>query len=311
MIVNRFNRILVRLPFFILFFFLLIASYASAEGRNVKVGVYQNAPKVHISESGQPAGIFIDIIEYIAQREGWNLYYVPGTWGEGLDRLLKGEIDLMPDVAHTADREKIYSFHQEPVLSSWFQIYARKGSGIRSILDLNGKRVIVLERTVQQEAFSRLAQSFGLSIDLASAPDYEQIFAEVAKGKADAAITNRFYGLMHAERLGLEDTAVIFNPSNLYFAAYKSGPGQVLDTIDAYLLKLKKDPQSIYYQSLKRWTSEEVHFKLPAWVQLTGLIAGIVLFMSLMGAVILKRQVNSRTRALTKRNKQMAIIDRT
>ena len=64
---------------------------------------------------------------------------MPGTWAEGLDRLAKGEIDLMPDVAYTAEREKIYSFHKVPVLSSWSQVYARKGSGIRSILDLDGK----------------------------------------------------------------------------------------------------------------------------------------------------------------------------
>ena len=194
---------------------------ARADDRIVTVGVYENAPKIFISESGKPSGIFIDIIEHIAKSEGWNLHYVPGTWGEGLDRLEKGEIDLMPDVAYTADREKIFSFHKVPVLSSWFQVYARKGSGIQSILDLNGKRIAVLERSVQQEAFVRLAEGFGLNTTLISVPDYKTIFEMVAKGEADAAITNRFYGLMHAKKFGLEDTAVIFNPTTLFFAAPK------------------------------------------------------------------------------------------
>jgi len=236
---------------------------------------------------------------------------VPGTWGEGLDRLEKREIDLMPDVAYTADREKIFAFHKVPVLSSWFQVYARKGSKIKSILDLAGRRIAVLERSVQQEAFSRLAAGFGLNITLISLPDYQTIFESVARGEVAAAITNRFYGLMHARKLGLEDTAVIFNPSNLFFSAPKGTNKELLNAIDAHLINLKKDPQSIYYQSLKRWTSEEVRFKLPAWVKVVGLVVGVVLLLSLTASIVLKRQVDAHTRALSRRNEQMVIMDRT
>jgi ABC-type amino acid transport substrate-binding protein len=97
--------------------------FARADNRVVRVGVYENAPKVFTSEKGQPSGIFIDVIEEIAKREGWNLEYISGTWVEGLDRVARGEIDLMPDVAYSAEREKIYSFHKVPVLSSWYLIY--------------------------------------------------------------------------------------------------------------------------------------------------------------------------------------------
>ena len=97
-------------------------------------GVYENNPKIFTSESGKPSGIYIDIIEYIAKKEGWDLRYISGTWAEGLSRLEKMEIDLMPDVAYTTDREKIFSFHNVPVLSLWSQVYTRKGSGIRSIM---------------------------------------------------------------------------------------------------------------------------------------------------------------------------------
>lgn len=284
---------------------------ASSDNRIVKIGIYENAPKIFISESGQPSGIFIDIIESIAKSEGWRLQYVPGTWGEGLDRLEKREIDLMPDVAYTADREKIFAFHKVPVLSSWFQVYARKGSKIKSILDLAGRRIAVLERSVQQEAFSRLAAGFGLNITLISLPDYQTIFESVARGEVAAAITNRFYGLMHARKLGLEDTAVIFNPSSLFFSAPKGTNKELLNAIDAHLVNLKKDPQSIYYQSLKRWTSEEVRFKLPAWVKVVGLVVGVVLLLSLTASIVLKRQVDAHTRALSRRNEQMVIMDRT
>lgn len=278
---------------------------ARADVRTVTVGVYENAPKVFTSESGKPSGLFIDIIEHIAKIEGWNLRYVSGTWAEGLERLAKGEIDLMPDVAYTTDREKIYSFHEVPVLSSWSQVYAPKDSNIQSILDLNGKRIAVLEYSIQQKTFERLTNSFGSSVTLISVPDYKTMFEMVARGGADAAITNRFYGLQHARKSGLEDTAVMFDPAELFFAAPRNDPKQLFGTIDRHLGELKQNSQSAYYASLKRWTSEEVQFKFPAWLQILGPVVGIVLLMSLVGSFVLKHQVDARTRELKQINQEM------
>lgn len=311
-----------------LIFLSLFSFPAGADDRIVTVGVYENPPKIFTSSSGRPAGIFIDIIEYIAKAEGWTLHYVSGTWEEGLDRLANGDIDLMPDVAYSSDREKTYAFHHVPVLSSWFQVYAPKGSKINSLLDLNGKRLLVLARSVQQEAFIRLGKGFGLNCTLIPVPDYQGMFEMVARGEADAAITNRFYGVMHAKQFGLTDTAVVFEPSDLYFAAAKPSPSRpisrfisksgtdpaaLLAVIDRHLKELKTDPQSLFYESLKRWTAEEVRFQLPDWIKFTALAAAIALLVSLGGSFVLKHQVDARTRELKEINREMEqrIIDRT
>lgn len=278
---------------------------ARAEVQTVTVGVYENSPKVFTSDSGKPAGIFIDLIEHIANAEGWNLRYVPGTWGEGLDRLQKGEIDLMPDVAYSADRAKIYSFHKTPALSSWYQVYAPRGSNIRSLLDLNNKRILVLERSVQQAAFVKLSKGFGFTSTIIPVPDYKTMFKTVAKGDADAAITNRFYGMTHAKQYGLEDTSIVLEPSDLYFAASKNADRRLLDAIDRHLMGMKQDHESVYYASLKKWTAEKVSFKLPAWLKITGIIAGMALLISLVGSFVLKHQVTLRTRELKQINQEM------
>jgi ABC-type amino acid transport substrate-binding protein len=191
--------------FILLLWMTLFPSFfcAAATARTVKIGIYENAPKVFTDASGRPAGMFVDIIEYVAGKEGWEIDYVTGTWTEGLDRLLAGEIDLMPDVAPSPDREKLYSFHQVPVLSSWFQVYAPKGSNIKSILDLNEKKVAVLDRSIQKEAFEKLNQGFGLNTAIISVPDYTTLFEITRDKEVDAAITNRFFGLRHARDFGL------------------------------------------------------------------------------------------------------------
>lgn len=281
----------------------------AAEDLIVRVGVYENSPKVFTDPSGKPAGIFIDIIEYIARAEGWELQYVRGTWGEGLDRLESGEIDLMPDVAYTAARDDVFDFHKEFVLSSWFRIYARKGSGIRSILDLSGKRITVLEQSVQEEAFKELVDSFGLKVTLISLENYAEVFALVEEGNAEAAITNRFYGVMHAEEYNLEDTSVVFYPSMLFFAASEGKNEVLLKTIDSHLIRLKKDINSEYYKSLERWTSEKVAFVLPHWLIIIAIIIGAVFLASLAGSVLLKHQVDNRTRELKKYINEQAKIE--
>ncbi len=289
----------------LLLFSFFAAAPARASARSVKVGVYENAPKVFSSGSGKPSGIFIDVIENIAKSEGWDLHYVPGTWAEGLDRLARGEIDLMPDVAYTTERETIYSFHKVPVLSVWSQLYARRGSRIRSILDLNGKRIAALDQTIHLETFKRLTNDFGLKITLIPVPDYKTEFAMVASGQADAGLTNRFYGLRYARLSGLEDTPIMFDPAPLFFAAPKNAPGELLEAIDRRLSELKQDPHSAYYASMKRWTSEEVQFKLPAWLQILGPVLGVVLLMSLVGSFVLKRRVDVRTGELKQSNREL------
>jgi len=131
------------------------------------------------------------------------------------------------------------------------------------------------------------------------------MFEMVAKGQADAAITNRFYGLMHANQFGLEDTSVVFEPSDLFFAAPKNTSGELLGILDRHLSDLKKDHRSAYYESLKRWTSEEVRFKLPAWLKTIGMLLGLFLLASLAGSLVLKQQVNARTRELKQTNQEM------
>lgn len=283
----------------------MAAGTLRGEPQTVRVGVYENAPKVFMDESGRPSGIFIDVLEYVAAKEGWVIEYVPGTWTEGLDRLAEGKIDLMPDVAYTAERSKIYSFHKVPVLSSWYMIYAPRGSNIHSLLDLNKKRILVLDRSVQQAAFDRLSKGFGLDITLIPMPDYKAMFEAVAAGKADAAITNRFYGMRHAGKFGLEDTAVVFEPSDLFFASHQKSRLPLLERMDHHLAEIKKDSQSVYYDSLKRWVSEEVKFRLPLWLQILGLVVAVFLVTSLAASLILKRQVNARTRELLEINHNM------
>lgn len=282
----------------------LFTAFPAWAEQRVRVGLYQNSPKVAISETGKPEGIFVDLVEAIAEKEGWTLEYVSGSWREGLDRLEAGQIDLMPDVAHSSERERLYAFHREPVLSNWSQVYARRGSGIRSLPDLEGRRVAVLEGSIQEDLFHAMVSGFALNVELLPQPDFAAAFRAVAEGKADAVVTNRFYGMRNAGKFGLEDSAIMFAPSQMYFAAPKSGNPLLLAAIDRHIAAFKKDSTSVYYRSLRRWTTDETPPLMPRWLIFVALGIAALLLVSLIWGLTLRRTA-ARLHASEQRQRQL------
>lgn len=277
----------------------------------MRVGVYENSPKVGLGADGKPEGIFVDLLEAIAREEGWRLQWVPGTWSEGLARLSAGEIDLMPDVAFTPERDRELAFHREPVLSSWNQVYARRRSGIRSLPDLEGKRVAVLEGSVQDDLFRQMVAAFGFGVTLVPAPDFGSAFRAVAEGRADAAVTNRFYGARHAAAAGLEDTAIVFAPTRLFYAAPLGGDPARLAAIDRHLLAFKGDPGSVYYDALRRWTTEELRPAVPRWLAAASVAGAALLLAAGAGLVLLRREIAARAGVIRRQDEQLAVVNRT
>ncbi len=184
----------------------------------VRVGVYQNEPKIFIDKNGEAAGIFIGLLDEIAAQEGWKLVYVPCEWTACLQALAGGQIDLMPDVAYSVERDKKYDFHHTPVLESWSRLYASPAVSINKLSDLNGRRVAVLKGSIQQTVFEGLMEGFGYEVTLVPANSFEQAFTLAANGSADAAITNHLFGDYFYQDYGLEKTTFDFDPVALYYA---------------------------------------------------------------------------------------------
>jgi ABC-type amino acid transport substrate-binding protein len=122
---------------------LLLASH-----KTVKVGIYQNKPKVFINSAGEPEGFFIDILNYIASKEGWQLDYEAATWEENLEKLEKAEIDLLLDIAKSEERAESFDFNKEIIFSNWAIVYVQEDSKIQSILKTvhNGDNTVFVEK---------------------------------------------------------------------------------------------------------------------------------------------------------------------
>jgi PAS domain S-box-containing protein len=277
---------------------MLLSSVVQAAPRVVRVGVYENPPKLLADSQGQPSGILGDILREVARLENWTLTPVPCEWDSCLRLLEDGEIDLMPDVAFDESRAQRFDFHRVPALASWSQVYRRPGVTLQSVLDLEGKRVVVLDGSVQQDHLAGLLNSFGLRAELVPVKSFEEAFSLVAAGDADAVAANHFSGGGAASRHGLSATSLVFLPSKLYFAADKGRNGDLLGAIDARLDTWQADTDSVYFQALHRWGMQSTGSRVPTafWWGLAGVLGLLVLALGFL--TLLRREVARKTLAL-------------
>jgi PAS domain S-box-containing protein len=286
-----------------------ISAQAGPDRRTVRVGVYQNRPKVFMGEDGKAGGLFVELLAEIAREEGWTLSFVPCQWSECLAALDEGRIDLMPDVAYSRERDQRYDFHSTLVIESWSQLYAPPGAAVQRLTDVRGKRVAVLENSVQQEAFAEMLEGFAVEATLVRTKSLEDAFSAVREGTADAAIANHFFGDYFHRDYGLERTPVVFLTSQLHFATGDGRNADLLRAIDRHLDAWRKEPRSVYYAALARWMDRppaSVVSVRVLWV--IGITAGMLLLA--VGLIfLLRRQVRRRTLHLVGANEELQRVD--
>jgi diguanylate cyclase (GGDEF)-like protein/PAS domain S-box-containing protein len=285
---------------FVLLLLLLWSTAALAQPTptSLRIGVYDNPPKIFFDASGGPAGILIDLLREVAGAERWQLEFVACDWNRCLEMLESGQLDLMPDVAVSSERIARFDFHDTPALLSWSQLYSRRGADLVSLLDMDDRRVALLNGSIQLEYLQALVDSFALSVDWQVYDDLDDAFSAVADGSADAVAANHYYGDMSAYRLGLESTPIMFQPTQLFYAATKGRQADVLAILDRYLGEWRSDERSFYYQTLRRWSFSQTSYVIPAWAgwavaTLLILLAAITVF-----SITLRYQVSARTQSL-------------
>jgi PAS domain S-box-containing protein len=236
----------------------LAAEGGSAE--TVRVGAYENRPKVFAEPQGMDVGIFPDILQHIASKEGWTLEYVHGAWDECLQRLEAGQLDLMVDVAFSEQRAKRFDFSNETMFVSFGTIYARRGLTIGSVLDLRDKSIAVMKGSILTEGAEGIKatmRKFDVPCSFVEVDDYQTVFQLLDTGEADAGVVNRQFGTLHEGDYRLVPTSILFRPSHLRFALPRGAPRNphLIARIDHHLRELKRTPGSIYHRAMDAYLS--------------------------------------------------------
>ena len=268
----------------------------------IKVGVYQNVPLSFQNEHGAVKGFFIDILEYVAKKEGWTIEYHLDSWAQCLQLLQNGEIDLLGGVAFSPERAKLFDYTYQSVQTEWGQVYSHNKYGIESILDFKFKKIAVLQGDMHFIYLRQMMSSFGFSVRFIEAFDYETVMGLVEVGRCHAGVVSYLYGLQHENDYEVFRSPVIFSPQKLYFAVPRGKNWWILHALDNHLHDMKRDKHSIYYQAIQRWIVAGDHWIFPKWLIWLMIGFGGLLVIFLSTSLILRNRVKARTAELTEKN---------
>jgi ABC-type amino acid transport substrate-binding protein len=159
----------------------------------IRLGHRENSPPfAFLDAQRRPIGYSLDICEVVVEEIARHLHksiqaeYVPVTPANRFKLVDNGAVDLECG-STTASAERRLRFGFSPtIFVTGTKLLVRRGSGIRSLRDLQGKTVVLTSGTIQADAIPRIAQRQNLAIRFEFSADHDQSFQALAAGRADA-----------------------------------------------------------------------------------------------------------------------------
>ncbi|WP_440468250.1 ATP-binding protein [Pseudomonas sp. YH-1] len=172
----------------------------------IRVGLFRAGwpPFEVIDEFDQFHGISADYLQLLSERLGMKVQPVLyNTWEEVLAAVKAGEVDLVPSVAATEERQRFLNFTQ-PYVTTSSLIFARRDSTIRTLDDLSGRRVAVEQGYAVHELLGKAVPG----IDFVLVEDSPGALKAVSTGRADAYVGNLISTTFLIEQLSLSNLEV-------------------------------------------------------------------------------------------------------
>ena len=268
--------------------------------RHLKTIIVNNyQPYTYMNEKGVPDGFSVEIARAVAKTMDLELEIRADKWDISMKELETGGIDLIPMMASSPERHKLFDF-TVPYTIAYDAIFFKKGvKGIRSLNDLNGKTVIVTNNDAAHGYLISSGLSKSMNISLAnSLPD---ALKQLAAGKGDAAIMPKLVGLVVAKNLNL--TGIDVSPDIIsgynrpWCFAVRNGNQAMLDRLNQGLniIKTTGEYDAIYHKWFGALEGTKLQWKTVLKYTATITLVAVIFF---VWSMVLRRQVRSRTKHL-------------
>jgi len=295
--------------FILLFLLLLLKLPLATAAVEVRVGIDNNPPLTLSDETGEADGLFPELLQQVAQKNDWQLQFIPCKWQDCLNLLDKGQIDILPAIAYTEERARKYRFAKETVYTSWGQVYQRSQDQLfDSILQLGGKRLAVVAGDVyylSDQGMQQVANRFALAIEYVEVSSYSEAFEKLSRGDVDAAMVGRIFGIKHRQHYDLRPAPILIKPIQIRPAFSSSAPAMLQLQFDQALADWKARNNSIYYQLLEKWLGERISPRLPPWLHGLSYTLATILGLLLVAMFWTRKQVRLKTLELAAKNRQL------
>lgn len=198
-----------------------------------------NPPYTFIYKRGNLTGFDIDLFRAVARAAGIKIQYIPMGWTSLLGSLRSRRTDiLVASITITPERAALVDF-SKPYFRTTTVLAVRKGSAIRSIDDLRGKKVGVQENTI---TLDQLRGFLGRNYPgIITYRDNPAAFRALIRGDVDAVAADSHviqYFLRSTRTPGLQVVRDSRFATDLHGFAVRKGDATLLKKINLGLKKV-------------------------------------------------------------------------
>lgn len=159
------------------------------EAKVLKMGTsadYAPFEYIDTAKGEEPTGIDIELAKTITEKLGYELEIQDMDFGGLISSLQNGQVDFVASaMSATEERKKSVDF-SDIYYTSKHIVVSKKGSGLQTVEDLNGKTVGAQLGSIQETKAKELAKTIDLKVD--SRNRIPELIQEIKAGRMDAAI---------------------------------------------------------------------------------------------------------------------------
>ncbi|MGC9513977.1 MAG: transporter substrate-binding domain-containing protein [Fidelibacterota bacterium] len=169
---------------------------------------YDYPPYCFIDADSHATGFSVELMQAALKVMGRDVVFRLGPWADVKDWLAKGEVDALPLVGRTPEREEIYDF-TFPYLSMHGAIIVHEDThDVEDLSDLRGRKVAVMKGDNAVEFLRRE----GRGLILKTTQTFKDALLGLSEKKYDAVVVQRIVGLRLIQELGLKNLRVVSKP---------------------------------------------------------------------------------------------------
>ena len=210
----------------------------SAEGKVVRVGWYEGGYNLS-GPNGERSGYGYEFQQTVASYTGWRYEYVKGSRVELMEKLQRGEIDMLNCISYMPERAQHVLFSSMPMGREKYYLYAnieKTGISPSKLHLLEGKRVGMIASSMMETAFSNWEKQQGLHTQHIYVGTVEERKRLLAQGATDVVVATE------VAALGQEGLSAVtpVGGSDVYFAINKNRP-DLKTELDEAMRRIEQD----------------------------------------------------------------------
>jgi len=165
-------------------------------------------PFSFVDTQGRADGFSVELLQATLAAMDREASFRTGSWPEVRQWLERGEVQALPLVGRTPERERLFDFTFPYMTLHGAIVVRRDTTDVETLADLRGRLVAVMQGDNAEEFLRREPRDFSIR----TVPSFHEALRDLAAGRADAVVVQRLVALRLIAELGLEGLTVVNRP---------------------------------------------------------------------------------------------------